>query len=258
MEHYIYLTTNLINGKKYIGKHFGAISDSYLGSGTLLQRAITKYGKENFKKEILYISKDEKENSEKEREFIKVYDAVKSDMFYNIHEGGDGGNTMAGWSEERKAEYAAARSIAMTGEKNHRYGTHLSEETKEKIRQNRDTSYMQTQEYRETMSKAVSGEKNGMYGRNHTEESKKKMSESHMGIAAGEKNGMYGKKGNNAINGMWIGMYDVNGNQIRLFKAKTAALEFLGLKGHKQLDKAIKEGTEYKGYFWKKEEKCRD
>ena len=104
MEHYIYLTTNLINGKKYIGKHFGAIGDSYLGSGTLLQRAIAKYGKENFKKEILYISKDEKENSEKEREFIKVYDAVKSDMFYNIHEGGDGGNTMAGWSEERKAE----------------------------------------------------------------------------------------------------------------------------------------------------------
>ncbi len=36
MEHYIYLTTNLINGKKYIGKHFGAIGDSYLGSGTLL------------------------------------------------------------------------------------------------------------------------------------------------------------------------------------------------------------------------------
>ena len=36
MEHYIYLTTNLINGKKYIGKHFGAIDDSYLGSGTLL------------------------------------------------------------------------------------------------------------------------------------------------------------------------------------------------------------------------------
>lgn len=36
MEHYIYLTTNLINGKKYIGKHFGTIGDSYLGSGTLL------------------------------------------------------------------------------------------------------------------------------------------------------------------------------------------------------------------------------
>lgn len=57
---YIYMTTNLINGKKYIGKHKGELNDSYLGSGTLLLRAIKKYGKENFKKEILYISKMKK------------------------------------------------------------------------------------------------------------------------------------------------------------------------------------------------------
>ena len=64
MEHYIYLTTNLINGKKYIGKHFGAICDSYLGSGTLLQRAIAKYGKENFKKEINKLNANIKELGE--------------------------------------------------------------------------------------------------------------------------------------------------------------------------------------------------
>lgn len=93
---YIYMTTNLINGKKYIGKHKGELNDSYLGSGTLLLRAIKKYGKENFKKEILYISKDEKENSIKEKEFIKKYNAVNREDFYNIHEGGDGGNTIAG------------------------------------------------------------------------------------------------------------------------------------------------------------------
>lgn len=94
--YYIYMTTNLVNGKKYIGKHKGEINDSYLGSGTLLLRAIKKYGKENFKKDILYISKNEKENSIKEREFIKYYNAVLDDNFYNIHEGGDGGNTTAG------------------------------------------------------------------------------------------------------------------------------------------------------------------
>jgi len=54
--YYIYLTTNLINNKKYIGKHFGELEDGYLGSGLLLQRAIEKYGKENFSKQILYIS----------------------------------------------------------------------------------------------------------------------------------------------------------------------------------------------------------
>ena len=36
-QYYIYLTINLINGKKYIGKHYGELDDSYLGSGTILQ-----------------------------------------------------------------------------------------------------------------------------------------------------------------------------------------------------------------------------
>jgi hypothetical protein len=48
----IYKTTNLINGKIYIGKD-SKNNSKYLGSGLLLKRAILKYGKENFKKEIL-------------------------------------------------------------------------------------------------------------------------------------------------------------------------------------------------------------
>lgn len=220
---YIYMTINLINGKKYIGKHKGELNDSYLGSGILLLRAIKKYGKENFKKEILYISKDEKENSIKEKEFIKKYNAVNREDFYNIHEGGNGGNTIAGWTEEQKIAYSKKISEKYAGEKNPRYGIHLTEETKEKIRKNRDTSYMKTEEYRKKMSMAVSGEKNGMYG----------------------------KKGDKAINGKKIAMYDEKHNLIRIFNAKTAVLSFLGLKGHTQLDRAIKEGTLYKGYYWK-------
>ena len=41
MYGYIYETTNLINGKKYIGKHKADCFDkSYIGSGTILTRAI--------------------------------------------------------------------------------------------------------------------------------------------------------------------------------------------------------------------------
>jgi hypothetical protein len=43
----IYKTTNIINGKYYVGKDINN-SESYLGSGVLLKRAIKKYGKENF------------------------------------------------------------------------------------------------------------------------------------------------------------------------------------------------------------------
>lgn len=62
-RYFIYLTTNLVTGEKYIGKHYGELDDSYLGSGLILKRAVTKYGKENFERDILYISKDDQENS---------------------------------------------------------------------------------------------------------------------------------------------------------------------------------------------------
>ena len=54
-QYYVYLTTNLINGKKYIGQYYGEVDDNYIGSGSTLKKAINKYGKGNFKKEILYM-----------------------------------------------------------------------------------------------------------------------------------------------------------------------------------------------------------
>jgi hypothetical protein len=51
---YVYKTTNLNNGRCYIGKRTKPIFDeNYFGSGAALQSAIKKYGKENFKVEIL-------------------------------------------------------------------------------------------------------------------------------------------------------------------------------------------------------------
>ena len=78
------MTTNLITNEKYIGKHYGTEDDSYLGSGIILKKAIVKYGKENFKRNILYISKNAEENNQKEKEFIKAYNAIEDRNFYNI------------------------------------------------------------------------------------------------------------------------------------------------------------------------------
>lgn len=95
---YIYLTTNLVNDKKYIGQHNGSIKDNYLGSGVLLVKAIEKYGKENFKKEILEEC-DITELDEKEKYWIAYYNALEDENFYNLSKGGQKGD---GWEAARR------------------------------------------------------------------------------------------------------------------------------------------------------------
>lgn len=84
---FIYITTNMINGKRYIGqKSFdvGGKWKSYLGSGKLLKRAISKYGSSNFKRDIIDVAYSQEELSLKEHEWINIYNAVESDDFYNL------------------------------------------------------------------------------------------------------------------------------------------------------------------------------
>src|SRR3990167_2537894 len=70
MAYLIYKTTNLVNGKHYIGSHKGTHNDSYLGSGVALKAAIKKYGVENFKREVLFEADSAAEMYAKEAELI--------------------------------------------------------------------------------------------------------------------------------------------------------------------------------------------
>jgi group I intron endonuclease len=88
----IYKTTNLINGKIYIGKDKHN-NENYLGSGKILKQAIQKYGKENFKKEIIEECKDEKLWLEREIYWIEYFNSTK--IGYNIALGGHGGDTIS-------------------------------------------------------------------------------------------------------------------------------------------------------------------
>lgn len=92
LEYYIYLTTNLINGKKYIGQHKGKPNDKYFGSGTTILKALKKYGKENFQKEILCYCNTREEADEQEKYYIAKFNAVEDENFYNNSEGGTGGD----------------------------------------------------------------------------------------------------------------------------------------------------------------------
>lgn len=87
----IYKTTNLINGKIYIGCHRTEIqNDSYLGSGNQLIAAIKKYGRCNFIKEILFVFDNSEDMFIKERELVNE-EFVKRPDTYNICVGGVGG-----------------------------------------------------------------------------------------------------------------------------------------------------------------------
>jgi hypothetical protein len=67
----IYKITNLINEKYYIGRHATKnLNDGYLGSGKGIKNAIAKYGKENFKKEILVFANSAEELWKLEEEIV--------------------------------------------------------------------------------------------------------------------------------------------------------------------------------------------
>lgn len=110
MYYYIYKTINLKNRKYYIGKHKGYLNDEYLGSGKLLRQAIKKYGKENFKKEILLYCLTEQELNYWEK---RIVDRHKGNAnCYNLAPGGEGGNVTKHLSSEEKKEIGKRRSIS--------------------------------------------------------------------------------------------------------------------------------------------------
>ena len=90
MVHTIYKTTNLVNGKFYIGIHkTDDPQDEYLGSGKLIRLAVAKYGGQNFKKEILFKFTDADEAFKKEEELIEINRG--NPLSYNLRKGGSGG-----------------------------------------------------------------------------------------------------------------------------------------------------------------------
>lgn len=91
MRYTIYKTTNLLNGKFYIGKHQTKNPhDSYLGSGKALVNSIKKHGRSNFSKEILFDFDNEADMNAKEAELL-TEDFVSRADNYNAGIGGEGG-----------------------------------------------------------------------------------------------------------------------------------------------------------------------
>lgn len=176
----IYKTTNLINDKIYVGKHSqeGLGFDGYLGSGKIIKCAIRKYGKKNFKREILEICETENLAYEREEYWIKLLDSRNPLVGYNILEGGDGFN-----SEFVKQLWKTPEFVDKVKKSISNYWENISEEDYLK-RQINNT-----------------GENNPMYGKpGHTRgqslplEIREKISISRIGRFSGENHPMYGTK----------------------------------------------------------------
>lgn len=109
----IYSITNIVNGKRYIGKSKNIKSRWSHHKGSLrrgkhendyLQNSWNKYGEDNFKFEVIYVANHEDELNEKEIYYINKFNTLNSDLGYNIRSGGEGGSM----SESSKVKMRAA------------------------------------------------------------------------------------------------------------------------------------------------------
>jgi group I intron endonuclease len=193
----IYKTVNVLNGKFYVGKDERNKPD-YYGSGINLNRAIKKYGKENFIKETIEVCSTREELIEREIYWIKETKA--QELGYNIADGGWGGNTISEENKERILNgFKGGKHTPKTIEK-------IKKTREEKKKQNPD-AYKISEKQREILSKTHKGKV-------HTEEWKRNHSEKmkelyHSGDASqfekfienqkgenkrGENNPMWGRK----------------------------------------------------------------
>ena len=108
MYGYIYLTTNKVNGMKYIGQKTGRFNPNYIGSGTYQWIDIREnnYSKSDMEIQVIEYVFSREEITRRENYWIKTLDAIHDPKFYNaVYDG------------------------------NHPHVTHHSKETKQKISQ---------------------------------------------------------------------------------------------------------------------------
>jgi hypothetical protein len=149
------------------------MEDGYLGSGLRLRYAKDKYGEENFELTPLkfFSTRTELVRYEKAiltKRFLNYY----HDICYNVSEGGEGGNMIAGKCEDELNDLRRKLSECVRGEKNPMYGKHISEETRKKLSLSMKGKG-RSEETKEKISKSNKGKKRSDEFRNLMSKAKK-------------------------------------------------------------------------------------
>jgi len=146
----VYVITNRVNGKRYVGKtihqttrwatHVRAAFTS--GSQYAIHRAIRKHGKENFDFQVVSEHATEEEAFIEETRLIRELNTTK--LGYNMNEGGKGGISpteevrqkivLKATGRKQSAEQRQQESERTTGSGNPMYGRKQKPETLEKMR----------------------------------------------------------------------------------------------------------------------------
>ena len=170
------------------------LNDGYIGSGKKLWYSVKKYGKENFKLEILEMLPNRRSLKEREKELVNE-DILKDPMCLNLKIGGEGGFV----NDEHKKNFLN-RAITMFIV------------NKDKIKKRKKELFLNNEiwakEYSKNMSKNSKGNKSWT-GKKHKEETKQKIGLKNSIKQKGENNSQYGT--------MWI----TNGIENKKIKKET-------------------------------------
>lgn len=179
-KYFVYKITNLVNNKIYIGKTSGGsikhrwrqhINLTNQGEEKankdgrrrflLINRAMKKYGVDNFQIEQIFESDDHSTTRDKEIELIASFNSTDRNIGYNISKGGDGAFGFR-FTEEQKKKMSEKRRGTKMGKNNSFYGKKHSDETKKLISESK-------------IGQGI-GSNNPFYGKKHSPESLEKMS----------------------------------------------------------------------------------
>ncbi len=161
----VYKATNNVNGKMYIGqtvktleyrrkKHNKSVKE---GNCPYFYRALLKYGKDNFKWEVICICPNVDILNEQEQYYIAFYNSMNERIGYNLTSGGL--NCVVSGRTKEKCRQASL------GKNNPNYGKKHSPEQIQKIKDNHV----------------------GFRGKKHSEKTKKLMSKSNVKYMLGKK-----------------------------------------------------------------------
>jgi len=169
----IYKITNIVNGKIYVGKHqTNNLDDKYFGSSKILDRAISKYGKDKFTKEILYVYNTMEDMDKMEREIVNEDFIIRSDT-YNITVGGYGG-------------FYYVNKHGLNNKNGQCYITH------NKIKNDPAYKNWFSEQIKNGLQNSNFKPGDAWFGRKHIEESKRKIGEANKKCQQGSGNSHYG------------------------------------------------------------------